>query len=166
VSYQVGNDQYIALVVGWGGSLGLLKGSIGMDNHVPTNLPRVIAFKLNGTYTLPNVPGPPTPTLNPPADTATPEQIADGRARYGRCASCHGYWGRSAGDAPDLRYSVMVYNRELLGKIVSGGQLRSAGMPMFGPELTSQQLDDIRAYLIHQANGQVAREKAEKQQGN
>ena len=160
VSYQVGNDQYIAVVVGWGGSLGLLKGPIGMDNHVPTNLPRVISFKLNGTYTLPSVPSPPTPTLNPPADTASPEQIASGRAQYGRCLGCHGYWGRSAGDAPDLRYSAMVYDRELLGKIVSGGQLRSAGMPMFGPDLSSQQLDDIRAYLIHQANGQVAREKA------
>jgi quinohemoprotein ethanol dehydrogenase len=162
ISYEVGGDQYVAVTVGWGGSLGLLKGPIGMDNHVPNNLPRVLAFKLNGGYTLPPVPAPTKPPLKPPADTASASQIAYGRTQYGRCLRCHGYWGISAGDAPDLRYSAMVYNRALLRQVVKGGLLRSGGMPMFGTELSDKELDAIRAYLIHQANLQVAKNKAER----
>lgn len=160
ISYQVDGEQYIAVTVGWGGSLGLLKGPIGMANHVPNNLPRVIAFKLNGDYTLPPVPLPAKRALNPPPDTASASQIAYGRTQYGRCLRCHGFWGISAGDVPDLRYSPMVYDRALLQQVVKGGLLRSGGMPMFGKELSEKQLDAIRAYLIHQANLQVAKNKA------
>lgn len=161
ISYAVGGQQYVAVTVGWGGSLGLLKGPIGMANHVPSNLPRVIAFKLNGDYTLPPVPAPTKRSLNPPPDTASASQIADGRTQYGRCLRCHGFWGISAGDVPDLRYSPMVYDGALLRQVVKGGLLRSGGMPTFGKELTDQQLDAIRAYLIHQAHLQVAKDKAE-----
>jgi quinohemoprotein ethanol dehydrogenase len=161
VSYQVGGVQYVAVTVGWGGSLGLLKGPIGMDNHVPNNLPRVLAFKLNGDYTLPPVPVPAQPPLKPPPDTASASQIADGRTQYGHCLRCHGYWGISAGDVPDLRYSPMVYNAALLRQVVKGGLLRSGGMPMFGTELSDRELNAIRAYLIHQANEQVAKNKAQ-----
>ena len=160
ISYEVDEDQYVAVTVGWGGSLGLLKGPIGMDNHVPNNLPRVIAFKLNGGYTLPPVPLLTRPPLNPPADTASAEQVAYGRTQYGRCLRCHGYWGISAGDTPDLRYSPMVYDRALLQQVVKGGLLRSGGMPMFGKELSDQDLDAIRAYVIHQANVQLAKNRA------
>jgi quinohemoprotein ethanol dehydrogenase len=161
ISYKVGGEQYIAVTVGWGGSLGLLKGPIGMQNHVPNNLPRVIAFKLKGDYTLPQVPLPAKPRLNPPPDTASASQIAYGRTQYGRCLRCHGFWGISAGDVPDLRYSPMVYDRALLQQVVKGGLLRSGGMPMFGKELSARQLDAIRAYLIHQAHLQVAKNRAE-----
>lgn len=160
ISYQVAGEQYVAVTVGWGGSLGLLKGPIGMANHVPNNLPRVIAFKLNGGYALPPVPAPKKLALNPPPDTATASEIAYGRAQYGACLRCHGYWGISAGDVPDLRYSPMVYNRALLGKIVQGGLLRSGGMLMFGKQISDKQLDAIRAYLIHQAHLQIAKDKA------
>jgi quinohemoprotein ethanol dehydrogenase len=161
ISYEVAGEQYIAVTVGWGGSLGLLKGPIGMENHIPNNLPRVIAFKLNGHYALPSVPVPARPALRPPPDTASASEIAYGRTQYGRCLRCHGFWGISAGDVPDLRYSPMIYDRALLQQVVKGGLLRSGGMPMFGTELSSQQLDAIRAYLIHQANLQVAKDKAE-----
>ncbi len=161
ISYEVGGEQYVAVTVGWGGSLGLLKGPIGMENHVPNNLPRVIAFKLNGDYTLPPVPAPVKPRLNPPPDTASASQIAYGRGQYGRCLRCHGFWGISAGDVPDLRYSPMVYDRALLQQVVKRGLLRLGGMPMFGKELSDQQLDAIRVYLIHQAHLQVAKNKAE-----
>lgn len=160
ISYEVGGEQYVAVTVGWGGSLGLLKGPIGMQNHVPNNLPRVLAFKLNGTYSLPPVPDPTKPPLDPPADTAAASQISYGRAQYGRCLRCHGFWGISAGDVPDLRYSPMVYDRAALQQVVKGGLLRSGGMPMFGTELSDSQLDAIRAYLIHQAHLQIAKDKA------
>jgi quinohemoprotein ethanol dehydrogenase len=162
ISYEVAGDQYVAVTVGWGGSLGLLKGPIGMANHVPSNLPRVIAFKLNGDSTLPPVPAPPKLVLNPPPDSASAAQIALGKAQYGHCLRCHGFWGISAGDVPDLRYSPMVYDRALLQQVVKGGLLRSGGMPMFGKELSDQQLDAIRVYLIHQANLQVAKNTAER----
>ncbi len=161
ISYEVNGEQYVAVVVGWGGSLGLTKGPISMDNHIPNNLPRVLAFKLNSKFTLPSVPAPTKPALDPPADTASAAQISEGKTQYGRCARCHGFWGMSAGDVPDLRYSPIVYDRELLEQVVRKGLLRSGGMPMFGAELSEQGLDAIRAYLVHQANGQVARDNAQ-----
>jgi quinohemoprotein ethanol dehydrogenase len=164
ISYEVGGDQYIAVMVGWGGSMGLTQGPAGVRNHIPNNLPRVLAFKLNGDYTLPPVPLPVIPPLNPPPDTASAAQIDAGRTEYTRCARCHGSWATSPGDVPDLRYSSMVYNRDILGQVVKKGLLRSGGMPMFGPEVSDQALDDMRAYIIHQANEQVARNKAEQQQ--
>src|SRR6202022_3072233 len=57
VSYEVNGEQYVAVEVGWGGAFGLAAGVLAHDSQVNRgNLPRLLAFKLNGTDSLPAPP--------------------------------------------------------------------------------------------------------------
>jgi PQQ-dependent dehydrogenase (methanol/ethanol family) len=163
ITYEVGGEQYIAVAVGWGGSLGLKKGPIGLDAHVPSNRPRVLAFKLNGTDVLPTIPLPAKPTLNPPADIASATLVSEGRTEYtNHCSPCHGYWAISAGEVPDLRYSAALGDGAMVQRIVHDGLLRSGGMPAFA-QLRPKEIDAIRAYIIHRANEQLAEDRQARQ---
>jgi len=163
ITYEANGEQYVAVAVGWGGALGLTSGPIGLDAHIRSNRPRVIAFKLGGKYVLPNVPPPIEPDLKPPPDTASASEIARGGVQYrSHCASCHGNWAISAGVVPDLRYSSVIADRAMTQQVVHGGILRAGGMPMFGPRLSDDDLDAIRAYIIHRANDQLAAAREEK----
>jgi PQQ-dependent dehydrogenase (methanol/ethanol family) len=163
ITYEAGGEQYVALAVGWGGSLGLKKGPIGLDAHVPSNRPRVLAFKLNGTDVLPTIPPPVKPALNPPPDTASAALVSEGHAEYTNyCSPCHGYWAISAGEVPDLRYSASLADPAMVQRIVHDGLLRSAGMPAFA-QLRPKEINAIRAYIIHRANEQLAEDRQGKQ---
>lgn len=163
ITYEANGEQYVAVAVGWGGALGLTSGPIGLGAHIRNNRPRIIAFKLSGKYRLPEVPSPIVPDLNPPPDTASASVIERGDAQYrSHCASCHGNWGISAGVVPDLRYSSIIADRAMTQQVVRGGILRSGGMPMFGPSLSDEDLDAVRAYIIHRANDELARERTGK----
>src|SRR5690606_16790048 len=39
ISYELDGEQYLAVVVGWGGALGLAAGPLARDAHVPSNIP-------------------------------------------------------------------------------------------------------------------------------
>jgi mono/diheme cytochrome c family protein len=163
ITYEVGGEQYIAVAVGWGGSLGLKKGPIGLDAHVLSNRPRVLAFKLNGTDVLPTIPLPAKPTLNPPADIASATLVSEGHTEYtNHCSPCHGYWAISAGEVPDLRYSAALGDGAMVQRIVHDGLLRSGGMPAFA-QLRPKEIDAIRAYIIHRANEQLAEDRQARQ---
>jgi quinohemoprotein ethanol dehydrogenase len=163
ITYEAGGQQYVAVAVGWGGALGLTSGPIGLAAHIRSNRPRIIAFKLNGKYRLPDVPLPIVPDLNPPPDTASAPVILRGEAQYrSHCASCHGNWGISAGVVPDLRYSSVIGDRAMTQQVVHCGTLRSGGMPMFGPSLSDDDLDAIRAYIIHRAHDELAEDGTRK----
>jgi alcohol dehydrogenase (cytochrome c)/quinohemoprotein ethanol dehydrogenase len=53
---------------------------------------------------------------------------------------------------PDLRYSEAIKSAEAMDKIARQGALESRGMVAFKNEITAQDLEYIRAYLIHRAN--------------
>ncbi|MEP7245052.1 MAG: PQQ-binding-like beta-propeller repeat protein [Gammaproteobacteria bacterium] len=55
MTYEVNGEQYVAVEVGWGGAFGLAAGPLAVDSHVAGNMPRVLAFRLNGTDSLPAV---------------------------------------------------------------------------------------------------------------
>src|ERR1700704_3474935 len=79
VSYEVNGEQYVAVEVGWGGAFGLAAGVLAHDSQVNRgNLPRLLAFKLNGTDSLP---GPPNinQLLEPPPDTASTAVVTQGK---------------------------------------------------------------------------------------
>ena len=48
VTYTVGKEQYVAVVVGWGGAFPLATGEIALKVGRPQNISRVLAFKLGG----------------------------------------------------------------------------------------------------------------------
>ena len=153
ISYEIDGDQYVAVEVGWGGVFGLAPGELTLDKHARSNTPRVLAFKLNGTDSLPEATPEPAQVLQPPPDKATDAVIAQGKAHFHNyCGTCHGDTAVSSGLLPDLRYSTALHDPKLWQSIVHDGALKAAGMIGFGAELGPQDVDKIRAYVIRRAH--------------
>jgi len=153
ITYQVGGEQYVAVEAGWGGVFGLAPGELTRDKHTRSNPPRILAFKLNGSDALPDVAAPPVKALNPPPDKAATATVTAGKALYNTyCGTCHGDAAVSAGILPDLRYSAALGDAKLWQSIVHDGALKDNGMIAFSPELSAQDIDKIRAYLIRRAH--------------
>ena len=147
ISYEVDGEQYIAISVGWAGTVAL-----GAASGVPVNVNRVLAFKLGGTDSLPPMPAPPKRELDPPAQTGTPETIEAGYHIYQRyCGGCHGFAAQGGAINPDLRYSAALNDADVWFGIAGDGALQSGGMGKFGSELSRDDLSKIRDYVISRA---------------
>jgi PQQ-dependent dehydrogenase (methanol/ethanol family) len=153
ITYEAGGAQYVVIEAGWGGAFGLAAGELARDAHIATNAPRIFAFKLDGKADMPAVPAPPPRRLNPPPDVASDEDVAAGKLRYHTyCGTCHGDSAVSTGVLPDLRYSAYVDDADAFAKIVREGTLQSRGMVAFGAELSTHDVELIRAYVIRRAH--------------
>ncbi|WP_323799337.1 PQQ-dependent dehydrogenase, methanol/ethanol family [Parasphingorhabdus sp.] len=159
-TYEIDGEQYVAVVVGYGGIFALFNGYTP-DPHTRPN-GRLLVFKRGGGKQLPAYQRPILPP-NPP-DTVAPEaRTTEGLGLYaGNCMSCHGSQGWSAGVIPDLRRSGILTNADAWQQIVSEGALEDRGMIGFKGKLTSDQVETIRLYL-----GERARQlKAEQMSAN
>ncbi len=153
ITYEVDGEQYVAVEVGWGGAFGLAAGELARDSHIAGNVPRELVFKLGGTAVLPVAEPVAAPSLDPPPDTATPTVVTEGKAFYHHyCGTCHGDSATGAGVLPDLRYSGVIHSAEAFDTIVRQGARVDKGMVAFKDEISPQQLEKIRAYVIHRAN--------------
>jgi alcohol dehydrogenase (cytochrome c)/quinohemoprotein ethanol dehydrogenase len=153
MTYLVGDEQYVAVEVGWGGAFGLAAGELARDAHIATNAPRVFAFKLGGAAAMPPPGPPPRPIAEPPPDVATAATVEAGKALYHRyCTTCHGDSAVSTGVLPDLRQSSYLSDLATFTRLVREGLLRDRGMFAFGAELSEQDVAQIRAYVIHRAH--------------
>jgi quinohemoprotein ethanol dehydrogenase len=151
VTYEVGGEQYIAVLSGWGSAFSLQAGKVAASSGNLRNVSRVLVFKLGGTTTLPAL-EPRQLVLNPPADTADPKTIAAGEATFGRfCSVCHGESAVGGGVVPDLRASSFLGN-DFFYEIVLNGAMKDAGMAPFKSILDHKKAEEIRAYIIHRAN--------------
>ena len=156
VSYAIDEEQYVSIVVGWGGAFGVPGGEMTKYSANNRNISRVLTFKLGGKAKLPPVSDLYVPTLDPPAASADPVDIASGKSLYNRyCVVCHGFGAASAGIVPDLRYSAFL-SSDAWFDIVLDGLLEQNGMVSFASELDRQAAQDIRAYVVNQANLQKA----------
>jgi alcohol dehydrogenase (cytochrome c)/quinohemoprotein ethanol dehydrogenase len=164
ISYEVDGEQYIALEVGWGGAFGLAAGELARDAHIASNTPRVLAFKLNGHDVLPAQAAqaaqpPPQRSLAAseraqplPARKASTATLAHGKAVFHRyCGVCHGDSAVSGGVLPDLRHSQALVQPEVWQSIVHDGALQTRGMVAFGAELSKQDIEDVRRYVMQRA---------------
>jgi len=153
ISYELDGEQYVAVEVGWGGAFGLAAGELARVSHTASNQPRVLVFKLGGTVQLPVLKVAPSPILSPPPDVAPAPIVEKGKALYQTyCSTCHGDAATGSGILPDLRYSGAIQSAQALDAIARQGALMSRGMIAFKDEITPQDLEAIRAYLIHRAN--------------
>lgn len=149
VSYAVDDQQYLTLMVGWGGDQGLINPpSLG---YARPGFARILTFALGGTDTLRVPPfgheGPPTVPEAIPISGASAEE---GRLLYATyCFSCHGV-DANAGALPDLRYATAETHRQFQD-IVIGGARAPLGMPSFGDLLSSEQAEAIHVYIIERA---------------
>jgi quinohemoprotein ethanol dehydrogenase len=156
ISYMVNGEQYIAVLVGWGGVMPLAAGEVARQSPPMDNVPRMLAFKLGGKASLPPAPKLQPQTLTPPRATASPATVKKGEELYQRyCGNCHGDVAVSGGVLPDLRYSGTLKNDAWFG-IVLDGILKQAGMVAFAKELSREDAAAIREYVIYRANQSLA----------
>jgi alcohol dehydrogenase (cytochrome c)/quinohemoprotein ethanol dehydrogenase len=161
VSYEVNGEQYVAVEVGWGGAFGLAAGVLAHDSQINRgNVPRLLAFKLNGADSLPGPPNSNQPLEPPPAMASTIASaavVAQGKLHYHTyCSMCHGDSAVSGGVLPDLRYSAALGNASAWQSIVHDGVRQANGMVAFGEQLNEDEIETIRAYVVRRAAGQVA----------
>jgi quinohemoprotein ethanol dehydrogenase len=161
VTYEAGGAQYVVVELGWGGAFPLSAGELARG-YAPNdqNVPRVLAFKLNGTDTMPPAPTSLQRKLDPPAETASAALVAQGKAHYhSYCNVCHGDSAVSSAVLPDLRYSAALSNPATWQSIVHDGALQGNGMISFSQALTPPEIESIRAYVIHRAHEQMAEDR-------
>lgn len=156
MTYAIDGEQYVAILVGWGGIYDLSAGVLTHKSGATQNISRLLVFKLGGAAKL--APPPPSAALvlDPPAFSGTPEQYAKGAAAFGRyCAVCHGDAAIAGGLTPDLRHSAALSDAAVFKAIVIDGQLSQGGgngMVAFKSALSADDAEAVRHYLIKRAN--------------
>jgi len=164
MTYEVDGEQYVAVEVGWGGAFGLAAGELALKSHIASNLPRILVYKLGGRASLPGLPAVVPAVLDPPPETASAADVAAGKKLYHTfCSNCHGDSATSSGLIPDLRHSSVIKDAKAMDVIVRQGSLEANGMVGFKEEVSAQDLEKIRAYVIHRANEDKNNESAEVQ---
>ena len=150
-TFEIDGEQYIAIATGWGTNWALSSGHLWGES-VPPDVGRVVAFKLGGNGVIPE------PMVSPVVRTPKADAFGDdarvmnGLNRYSdNCMVCHGPFAISAGVIPDLRWSVMAASPDAWKSIVLDGTLSSRGMASFKQQITPQEAEDIRAYVLSQA---------------
>lgn len=147
VTYTVDGEQYVTFMAGWGGTFPLILGPLSLEAKVRPEA-RVLTYKLGGTAKLPPAVNSPQQIPEPPAVTASADELAAGRNLYnGFCGSCHGLNGISGGILPDLRYLDDTKHAQF-DDIVLMGSRAAKGMPPFGGTLSEADAERIQQYLI------------------
>ncbi|PLK25740.1 PQQ-dependent dehydrogenase, methanol/ethanol family [Novosphingobium sp. TH158] len=157
MTYALDGEQYVAVLVGWGGMWDATMGTLAHKSGAVRNISRLLVFKLGAKGQLPA----PKPLnrlpLDPPAFTGTAQQVASGAAHYARyCAVCHGDAAVAGGINPDLRRSGVLNDAAIMKAVVIDGALSPRnggnGMVAFGKVLKPADAEAIRQYLIKRAN--------------
>ena len=153
ISYEVGGKQYVAILVGSGGSWGMIGGDANIKGNNLPNISRLLVFAIGGAAKLPPPPPRPERKLSPPPATAAAATVAAGAVAYGMyCGNCHGAGAINLGILPDLRYSGALRTAETWRSIVLDGSLAENGMASFATVLDPQRAEAIRAFVIAQAH--------------
>ena len=151
IAYAVDGQEYIAVLVGWGGANGVM-GVAQPELEGKEDLGRLLVFKIGGTATLPGLPSAVARVLDPPPATASATVVANGEKLFNRnCMVCHGFHAASGGINPDLRYTPYLKD-DTFFDIVLKGALQDQGMVSFAPVLSHEDVEAIRAFVIKQAN--------------
>ncbi len=148
VTYSVDGEQYLTVMVGWGGAFGLTG---GMPPPPGSPRSRILTFKLGGAAQLPALP--PDQLFDPPPRMAmSDEQLKHGENLYMTfCVGCHGVNVVSNKGVPDLRWMAPAFH-ENFKPIVLGGALKGLGMVSFADVLNEQDADAVHAYILDKAN--------------
>jgi quinohemoprotein ethanol dehydrogenase len=141
-TYSIDNEQYVALMVGFGGAG-------GMGGVEPRRKGRLLVFKLDGK----TVPTPfPAPVIQPPLDL-TPAVASTGDPAKGEtlshqfCVTCH----NAGGYLPILARSPVILEPNGFKAIVIDGAKQPHGMAAFRRFFDANGAEDIRAYLLKEA---------------
>jgi len=153
VTYSVAGKQYVTVLVGYGGTSGMSAGEANWKgNQARRNKSRVLTFAIGGTGKLTAPEFVALSKLDPPPQIGTPQDIKVGQTFFTRsCQICHGGDARSSGIAPDLRHSGVIADKDAFYQVVGEGALEANGMVAFKADYTTQDIENIRAWLISRA---------------
>ncbi|QPD00515.1 PQQ-dependent dehydrogenase, methanol/ethanol family [Qipengyuania soli] len=157
MTYSIDGEQYVAVLVGWGGVWDVSAGKLG--GGITPNISRLLVFKLGAKGTLPPLKPTPALVLDPPAATGTPDQVALGLKLYSNsCSVCHGVSAVAGSLNPDLRHSATIGNKQLWQQVVHDGILADNGMVAWKDQFSPEQIEAIRLYVLKRANEDKALE--------
>ena len=152
VTYEIDGEQYLAVATGWGSAFALVNGFM-FDDGLPSTLGRVVVFKLGATGKPPALELASINRMPQAPAFGTPAQVQTGLVAFSRnCAVCHGVFAVSSGVLPDLRWSAYTANAGAWQKVVRGGALSKQGMVAFDKQLSAEDVEAIRAYVVDQAH--------------
>jgi len=152
ISYELDGEQYIAWLVGWGGAFPLAAGEMSFLSGKVVNASRLLVFKLGGEKELPESPSFPEPAIVSHNVTPVLAQAKAGERKYTQyCGMCHGDSAVSGGVIADLRASGAIADEEVWKSIVLDGALSGLGMVSFASELSEEDAEEIRAYVLSRA---------------
>ncbi|MCP4004266.1 MAG: PQQ-dependent dehydrogenase, methanol/ethanol family [bacterium] len=147
VTYSVRGEQYVAVLAGVGGAMGL-----NAEGHSYENEGRLIVWKLGGNETMPDVRAKPEGRVTVKRIEVSREVVARGAEAYARhCLRCHGIGARSMGLLPDLRFSKSEVHEQWTA-IVLGGTRGAHGMASFADLVSEEQAREIQAFVISRAH--------------
>ena len=161
VSYEIDREQYIAIVVGWGGVFSLASGDLTKVFADVRNNSRVLVFKLGRDLKLPPSEAYQEYAVQPPEKFGRSEDVAAGKTlclQY--CFASHGAQAIGGGLVQDIRYGGVLPDAELWNEVVLDGLLSDRGMASFGSILSPEQAAEIRAYVVEESHT-YAKAKAE-----
>jgi PQQ-dependent dehydrogenase (methanol/ethanol family) len=147
ISYEIGGEQYIAQLAGYGNR-----------DYYAGNSSRLLVYKLDGKAALPPAAPPPPPRqLNPPPPFGTAAELARGEKLYDQnCTMCHDTLYGNRGLFPDLRYSAMINTTEAFRSVVIDGVLQQRGMVSFRDRFDAGDAEALRAYITQRARAALA----------
>ena len=153
MTYAIDGEQYVAILVGWGGLWDMNTGILAGKSGPTPNISRLLVFKLGAKGELPPAPPLRELVLDPPAFKGSPEQVARGGELYAMyCGGCHGDAAIAGQINPDLRHSPTIARQEAIRAIVIDGALEHNGMVSFDRVIDGNDAEAIRQYLIFRAN--------------
>jgi mono/diheme cytochrome c family protein len=145
VTFRAGGEQYVAVLAGYGGSMGMATTSEWMRRPPPNGM--LLAFKIGGAGALAKLPPfTPRPYVTS-TEHFTPAQLAEGEAQYfAFCTICHG-----GPVNPDLFRSPIATSGDAWQQVVHDGSLADKGMISFKPWLSAAQIEAMRGYVLAEA---------------
>lgn len=140
-TYRVGGEQYVAVMAGYGGAMGMATPSDFEAARPGPGL--ILSFKLGGVGKLParEAAAPFSPT--PSDEEFSAAQIAEGQLHFDTfCAICH-----NGPTNPDLARTPHMRSAEAWRAIVIDGALEDNGMASFRDYLSVEESESVRAYV-------------------
>lgn len=162
ISYEVNGEQYVAGLSGYGSLYFMILGVVAPEDPKIAN-GRVLAYKLGGKASLPEVAFEPIEMAAPPAMTVAAVTIERGAKLFGDnwCIACHGVGAVSRSAVPDLRRSPVLQDAKLWKEALMGGRIEN-GMPSFANHLDDSESEALRAYVVSRAAAAYAEQERTK----
>ena len=153
ITYEIDGEQYVAVMVGWGGALPLVSGTLTANSGA--NQHRLLVYKLDAHATLPEPPAVMVQRPEPPAAADDEATLTQGKLLYqANCLSCHADSAQGNNVLPDLRWSAML-QPPAWQQVVLKGALSAKGMIGFDKFLGEAEVEAIRAYVISEARKEL-----------